>query len=80
MAGKGSREPPHLVARHAALFVLHGLKICLKGEDGKGGKSAHDGFGGYKKEGACLANVDLAKCSHCFCLGPLPRAEEVITQ
>lgn len=47
MAGKGSGELPHIVARHAALLVLHGLKICLKGEDGKGGKSAHDRFGGF---------------------------------
>lgn len=80
MAGTGSSELPHIVARHAALFVLHGLKICLKGEDGKGGKSAHDRFEGYREDGACLANVDLAKCSRCFCLVPLPWVEEVTTQ
>lgn len=52
----------------------------FEGRGWEGVESAHDGFGGYKEEGACLANVDLAKCSHCFCPAPLPWAETVATQ
>lgn len=46
----------------------------------KGVKSAHGRLGGEMEEGACPANKDLAKCSHCVCTVPFPWAEAVAAQ
>lgn len=51
------------------------IEDLFEGREWEGMKSSSDGFGGYREEGACLANVDLAKCSHCFCLVSPPWAE-----
>jgi hypothetical protein len=56
------------------------MEDLFEGRGWEGVKSAHDGFGGYREEDACLADVDLAKCNLCFCLAPLPWAEAVATQ
>ena len=44
------------------------MEDLFEGRGWEGVKSAHDGFGGYREEDACLADVDLAKCNLCFCL------------
>lgn len=77
MVGKGTLSRPSLLLDMSCSSWIEDL---FEGRRWEGVKSAHDGFRGYREEGACLANLDLAKYSLCFCLAPLPWAKAVATQ
>lgn len=68
--GLGETAASHPTRWSDVLFCSSWTGDLIERRRRKGVKSAHGRLGGDMEEGACPANKDLAKCSHCLSCGP----------